>query len=214
MARRPTQEINASSMADIAFLLLIFFLVTTTMDVDSGLTRILPPPPDPEAPIPDINKRNVFVVLVNAADQLLVSGKPGSIETLRQQTKEFISNPNNDPNLSVNEMLSEKIKHNKDGIKQLEKYKAALSLLGDRPVSKGIISLQNDRGTSYKMYIKVQNELAAAVDELRNDLSKEVFGMTFNKLVELKQEDKVDAIRTVIPMQVSEAEPKDIGGSK
>ena len=125
MARRPTQEINASSMADIAFLLLIFFLVTTTMDVDSGLTRILPPPPDPEAPIPDINKRNVFVVLVNAADQLLVSGKPGSIETLRQQTKEFISNPNNDPNLSVNEMLSEKIKHNKDGGKQLEKYRCS-----------------------------------------------------------------------------------------
>lgn len=214
MARRASQEINASSMADIAFLLLIFFLVTTTMDVDSGLTRILPPPPDPEAPIPDINKRNVFVVLVNAADQLLIAGKPGNIESLRQQTKEFITNPNNNPNLSVNEMLSDKIINSKNEGKQLEKYKAAFDLLGDRPVSKGIISLQNDRGTSYKMYIKVQNELAAAVDELRNELSKEVFGMTFNKLVELKQEDKVDVIRTVIPMQVSEAEPKDIGGSK
>lgn len=211
---RPSQEINASSMADIAFLLLIFFLVTTTMDVDSGLTRILPPPPDPEAPVPDINKRNVFVVLVNAADQLLISGKPGSIETLRQQTKDFIRNPNNDPHLSVNEMLTDKIKNDKEGGRQLEKYNAALSLLGDRPVSKGIISLQNDRGTSYKMYIKVQNELAAAVDELRNELAKEVFGMTFNKLAELKQEDKVEAIRTVIPMQVSEAEPKDVGGSK
>jgi len=210
---RPTQEINASSMADIAFLLLIFFLVTTTMDVDSGLTRILPPPPDDDAPIPPVNQRNVFVVLVNAADQLLVEGKPGTIENLRSQTREFITNVNKNPELSDHEMLSEKIKNTEEG-RLREKFVNAEKLLGDRPISKGIISLQNDRGTSYEMYIKVQNELAAAVEELRNQLSKEVFGLSFSKLVELKQEDKVEAIRTVIPMQVSEAEPKNVGGNK
>ncbi|HRS53690.1 MAG TPA: biopolymer transporter ExbD [Bacteroidales bacterium] len=211
--KRQIQEINASSMADIAFLLLIFFLVTTTMDVDSGITRLLPPPPDPNAPIPDINQRNVFVVLINAGDQLLIEGKPGNIKELRKLAKDFFENPNGDPNLSESEMLSDKIKKTPEG-KQRDKLILAEKLLGDRPISKGIISLQNDRGTSYKMYLKVQNELAGAIDELRDKLAKEAFGISYNKLIELKQDDKVESIRTVIPMQISEAEPKDIGGRK
>ncbi len=211
--KRKVPEINASSTADMAFLLLLFFLVTASMNVDSGLTRILPPPPDPNAPVPEINQRNIFVVLINAADQLLVEGKPGSIATLKDQTKEFIANPYNNPNLSDGELLSEKIKKTTDP-KMRKKYEDALKLLGDRRVTKGIISLQNDRGTSYSMYIKVQNELAKAVNELRNELSKEIFGTSFNKLVELKQDDKAEAIKTVIPMQISEAEPKNVGGTK
>lgn len=193
MARRKRElgEINAGSMADIAFLLLIFFLVTTTMDVDSGLLTKLPPPIDPEAPKPPpIKERNVFIVLVNRNDQLLVEGKIGDIKTLRNKTKQFISNPSNNPNLSD------------------KKPPENIDLIGEYPISKGVISLQNDRGTSYDMYIQVQNELAAAYRELRDDLAMQKFGRKYKELS--KPQSK--AIRKAIPKMVSEAEPKNIGG--
>lgn len=190
---RLSPEINAGSMADIAFLLLIFFLVTTTMDVDSGILRVLPPPIDPNAPPPPpVRERNVFVVLIDFQDRLLVEGQPGNINTLREQTKEFLLNPNNDPNMP-------------------EKRMQDIENLGEVEVSRGIISLQNDRGTSYEMYIAVQNELAAAINELRNSLSREKFGKPFD---ELTDEDLIKAIREAVPMAISEAEPKDIGGRR
>jgi len=189
MARRMSQEINASSMADIAFLLLIFFLVTTTMDVDSGLLRVLPPPIDPNAPPPPpIKERNVFVVLVNAQNQIMVEGQPGSIANLREQTREFLLNPNNNPDLSEREMKT-------------------VENLGDLMVSRGVISLQNDRSTSYETYIAVQNELAAAINEIRNEVSREFLGKKFD---ELKDEVLIKAVRDAVPMAISEAEPKDI----
>jgi biopolymer transport protein ExbD len=187
---RMNPEINAGSMADIAFLLLIFFLVTTTMDVDSGLIRMLPPPIDPNAPPPPpVQERNVFVVLVDREDRLLVEGQLGRIEDLRRQTKEFLQNPTNNPQMPTKRL--QYIDH-----------------IGDFEVSRGIISLQNDRGTSYEMYIAVQNELAAAVNELRDEVSRQYFGMRFS---ELTDEDLIQAVRTAVPMQISEAEPKDIG---
>ena len=190
---RLNPEINAGSMADIAFLLLIFFLVTTTMDVDSGILRVLPPPIDPNAPPPPpIRERNVFVVLIDFQDRLLVEGQPGNINTLREQAKEFFVNPNNDPNLSEKEFRD-------------------IENLGEVEVSKGVISLQNDRGTSYEMYIAVQNELAAAINELRDDLSREKFGKPFD---ELTDEDLIEAVRDAVKMSISEAEPKDIGGNR
>ncbi len=189
MASRKTPELNASSMADIAFLLLIFFLVTTTMDVDTGITRKLPPPPDPNQEPPEIKDRNIFNVLVNKYDDLLVEGKPSSIETLKQDAKEFLSNPYN------REDLPEKSMRFVEGI-------------GDVSVSKGVISLKNDRGTSYEMYISVQNELTAAVNELRDELSKEKFGMKFD---DLKDEDQINAIQKAVPVSISEAEPENIG---
>lgn len=190
---RMSPEVNAGSMADIAFLLLIFFLVTTTMDVDSGIIRMLPPPIDPKAPAPPpIRERNVFVVLIDYQDRLLVEGQQGNINSLREQAKEFFLNPNNDPNLSEKEMTD-------------------IENLGEVEVSKGVISLQNDRGTSYEMYIAVQNELAAAVNELRNELSREKFGKSFDDLTD---EDLVNAIREAVKMSISEAEPKDIGGRR
>ncbi len=190
MARmRP--EINAGSMADIAFLLLIFFLVTTTMDVDVGITRMLPPPIDPNAPPPPpVRERNVFVVLVDRHDRLMVEGQITSIDRLRDVTKEFLLNPYDDP--SKPEKRIEEIPH-----------------LGEIEVSRGIISLQNDRGTSYEMYISVQNELAAAINEIRDEMSKEHFGMKFS---DLRDQELIDAIRHAVPMAISEAEPKDIGG--
>lgn len=187
---RNTPEINAGSMADIAFLLLIFFLVTTTMDVDTGITRKLPPPVTDDTEI-DIRDRNIFKVLVNSADMLLVEGKPGNLENLKDETKYFFTNPNNDPE------LPEKSLKNIEG-------------LGEIWVSKGVVSLKNDRGTSYEMYIKVQNELTRAFHELRDQLSMEKFGARFDNLVD---ETKIDAIQSAIPIAISEAEPEDIGGN-
>jgi len=185
---RPVNEINAGSMADIAFLLLIFFLVTTTMDIDTGITRKLPPPLDPNQEPPDVKDRNIFTVLVNSRDRLMVEGKEGNIRTLKDQTKEFLVNPLNREDLPMKTLKN-------------------IPLIGDVYVSKGIISLKNDRGTSYNMYIQVQNELAAAINELRDDLSMQKFGMKFKKL----NVDQAKAIQKAIPVSISEAEPEDIG---
>ncbi len=200
--KRELQEINAGSMADIAFLLLVFFLVTTTMDTSWGLARKLPPPlledqPDP----PPIKDRNVFVVLANANDQLLVEGDLLSIDQLRESAKEFIANPMRKENLP-------------------EFKEVDVPLLGRMQVSKQVISLQNDNGTSYDLYIQVQNELAAAYTELRDELAMQKFGMSYKKIEEMAKTDEgaekfgemIDAIRDVYPQRISEAEPKDIGG--
>ena len=191
MARK-IPEINSGSMADISFLLLTFFLLTSSINTDMGISRKLPPPIDPSVKPPEIKKRNIITVLVNSNDQLLVNGGLGDITTLKSKTVEFLSNPANDPNLP-------------------EKTIKYIDLLGNTEVSKGVISLQNDRGTSYEMYIKVQNELTAAVTELRNKLSKEKFGKKFE---DLKSEGKIEAIQKAIPVSISEAEPKNVGGKK
>ncbi len=192
MARksRETPEINGGSMADIAFLLLIFFLVATTMDIDTGLSRKLPPyNPDQIDNNDQIKERNVYVVLINSNDQLLVEGQQMNVYNLREAAKEFIVNPENKENLP-------------------EKEPREIDFLGERMVSKGIISLQNDRGTSYGMYIKVQNELIAAYNEVRDEVSMREFGKFYENL----PEDKQDAIKKYYPQIISEAEPKNIGG--
>ncbi len=193
MARRELQEINAGSMADIAFLLLIFFLVATTMDIDSGLSRKLPPMPDKNQPKDDskIKERNVFVVLINSHNKLLVEGQPMQIRDLKDKAKEFIANPLDKANLP-------------------EKKMTEIKYFGNYPVSKGIVSLQNDRGTNYKTYLAVQNELVAAYNELREELSMQKFGKPFDEL----KEDQKKSIRKIYPQRISEAEPKNIGGNK
>lgn len=191
MAKRDV-EINSGSMADISFLLLTFFLLTSSIDTDLGITRKLPPPPDPNQEEADVNKRNVFTVLVNKYDGLLVQNRPADISQLRDQAKEFLANPSDRSDLP-------------------EKKEIMIEGLGNYKVSKGVISLQNDRGTSYKMYIQVQNELAAAVNELRNELAKQRFGVAFDKLTD---QDQINAISKAIPVSISEAEPKDVGGTK
>ncbi len=190
MAKKPP-EVNTGSMADISFLLLTFFLLTSSIDTDLGLSRKLPPMPE-DIPPPPIKERNVFVVLVNAYDMLLIEGRPGDINTLRRDAKNFFLNPGNDPKLS-------------------EKKLEEIPLIGPYEKSKGIISLQNDRGTSYEMYIKVQNELAAAVNEMRDELSMKQFGVKF---ADLKNEEQSKAVQKAVPVAISEAEPKDIGGTK
>jgi biopolymer transport protein ExbD len=196
--RRELQPINAGSMADISFLLLIFFLVASTMDVDTGLSRLLPPMPDENQKNDqsEIKERNVFVVLINKDDQLFVEKEVVDVSALKDLTKEFIMNPEDKSDLS-------------------EKRLEFVDYFGDVMISKGIISLQNDRGTSYSKYIEVQNELAAAVNELRNDLCVKKFGRRFDDLDPLNETESalIEAIKKVIPMAISEAEPKKIGGS-
>lgn len=200
MARRNAPEINAGSMADIAFLLLIFFLVTTTMDVDTGLTRKLPPPiEEPIEDIPEVKERNVFQVLVNANDELLVEGEPIRVSRLREETKRFIVG---DPTFTDPDMPEGKMKE--------------VPILGEMMVSKQIISLQNDRGTSYEMYIKVQNELVGAYNEVRNEYAQQKFGKPMNGLekaaeISKKAELQIDAVKAVYPQRISEAEPKNVG---
>jgi len=192
--KRKTSEINSSSMADIAFLLLIFFLVTTSMSTSTGLARRLPPPlpPDMKVPPTDVNKRNIFVVKVNSQNQLMVQGELMEVRDLRQKAKEFIKNENNDPNLPV-------------------KTEVNIPLIGLMSITKDhVISLQNDVDTQYQAYINVQNELVAAYNELRNELAREKFGTAYDDL----DEDQQKAIQTAYPQKISEAEPKNYGGVK
>ncbi len=193
-ASKKTPGINAASMADISFILLIFFLMVTTMGSDYGLIRQLPPmQADPTTKPEQINERNVFVVSVNQHNNLLVEGAYMDVAQLREKTKEFYN-------------------INTTGEKFPEKIQKDLPLLGSITVNKtAVVSLQNDRGTSYKTYIQVQNELAGAVHELRDEFCMQRFGKKFDDCTK-EQQDVVG--KDVYPMSISEAEPKDIGKTK
>lgn len=194
MARRKKKSLpalNSASMSDISFLLLTFFLLTSSINTDMGIQRRLPPPSDPTVKPPDIHRRNTFVVLVNREDRLLFNGEIGEINMLKERAKEFLSNPQNLDNLP-------------------EKMTKDIPLLGTVEVSKGVISLQNDRGTSYEMYLMVQNELTAAINELRDEMARVKFGKAYIDCSDAQRE----AIDKAIPITISEAEPKNIGGKK
>ncbi len=191
MAKRAAPEINAGSMADIAFLLLIFFLVTTTMDVDTGITRKLPPPVENKNENVDVKDRNVLKILINSHDLLLVNGKPGNVDNLATKVKDFMAiHLNNSAYPEVQEKMIPEL-----GKKVL--------------MTKGIVSLKNDRGTSYEMYIKVQNELARAFNEMKDEQSLKYYGLKYDQLVDDK---KVSLINKLVPVRVSEAEPENVGG--
>jgi len=189
---KKSPKISGGSTADLAFICLAFFMMTSSMDHDSGIIRRLPPPLPPDAEKPEIRERNVLQVLVNLHDQLRVKGETIDIRDLRAIVKEFLSNPYNDPHKS-------------------EQDEREFPHLGMVMVSKGVVSLQNDHGTSYEMYIKVQNELTAAFNELRNELSKAHFGVP---LANLRNDEMRESIQRAIPVAISEAEPRDIGGRR
>ena len=190
--KRAIREINAGSMADIAFILLIFYLVTTTMDTDKGINRKLPPwDEDLEQDIPQIKERNIFTVLVNSNDQLLVEDEYLEISQLREKAMEFIDN-------------------NGDGsCTYCKGYKVSSS--SDNP-DKAVISLQNDRGTSYGMYVKVQNELVAAYEDLRDKYAEEEYGKSYRGMDAEEDKDVIKEIKSAYPQKISEAEPLNIGG--
>ena len=190
---KKTPEINSSSTADMAFLLLCFFMMTTTMDQDKGLSRRLPPMPDPKNKLKDqeVNSRNILQVKINAQDRVLAASKSKSkaivnMADLGVIVEEFIKNPTGNPDLP----------ESKDTVINDVKFR----------ISKGIISLQNDRGTSYEKYIEVQNELVRAFNQLRDKEAMRAFGMPYKDL----DDEKQTIIKDVIPQMISEAEPKDL----
>lgn len=189
MGKKKTPAINSSSTADIAFLLLCYFLMTTTMGEHQGLQRRLPPIPDKDQSVQDqkVNRRNIIIVRINSADKLFAGNEALDVTFLKDKIKEFLTNPADDPNLPEKE------------VKEIEGF-------GSYPVSKGVISLQNDRGTSYHAYIAVQNELVKAVNELRDDFARQNFGKRFDALNEEQQE----ITKKAVPQNISEAEPKDV----
>lgn len=207
MARRATPEVNAGSMADIAFLLLIFFLVTTTIEKDKGIARQLPPIEEVVDP-PKIKEKNLFIVNVNRADQLLVDEGLMELKDLRQAAIAFLDNG------GAGSGTAEYCNYCKG------KRDPASS---DNP-DKAVISVQNDRLTSYKMYIAVQNELVAAYNFLRDRESQRLYGWKFTEVNNAIEEGsykgneeavkpKLETIQKLFPMKLSEAEPKKSGSN-
>ena len=192
--KRDVPEINSSSTADMAFILLLFFLLTTSMDTDQGLARRLPEPPQENQQKTDakLKERNVLQVFVNFQDQLMVGDDYLSVDQVRAKAKEFIANPYNDEKLP-------------------EKIAEEVPFFGTQMITKNhVISLRCDRGTSYKVYIAVQNELVAAYNELRNELAQAKWQKNYADL----NEDQQEAIRKIYPQVISEAEPKKYGEQK
>jgi biopolymer transport protein ExbD len=192
--KRKVPGINGSSSADIAFMLLLFFLLTTSMDTDEGLARRLPPPPNNEKQTEeiDIKTRNIMTILINTDNQILCAGEYIDIKELREKAKEFIANRDDDPHLP-------------------EKVEDDVPFFGRMMICKPhVISLMNHVQTQYQKYIDVQNELAAAYNELRDEVSKEKWGKTFAEL----EEEQQKAVQMIYPQKISEAEPKNYGGKK
>lgn len=203
---RKVPALNASSMADISFLLLIFFLLVSNMDVDSGLARRLPPPPQGDVQTSvDVQRRNLLVVLVNAQNETLVQNQQGTKLYVNEQelrgdggnmplkdvVKEFVLNTQNSPQLPE---LTE------------EDFGAPI---GTVPVTaQHVVSIQNDATTSYKAYIAVQNEVMRAYNELREEGARKYFNSSYEELTDDQQEQ----INELYPQRISEAEPKNYGG--
>ena len=184
-------EINASSQADIAFTVLIFFLVVSTMDIDTGIVRMLPPMADPNVKQEDIKvkERNLLLVFVSGSGNIMAGGKVISLNALKDKAKEFILNPLDDKDLPEKKPTEIEMP---DGSKWTY------------PVSEGVISLQNTRDTSYQRYIEVQNELTRAFNEVRDEVAMSKFGKKFADLDEAERK----VITKAIPMKISEAEPR------
>lgn len=201
MARRGgAPEVSAGSMADIAFLLLIFFLVTTTIETDAGLDRMLPPIEDVTDP-PIIKQKNIFTVTINKNGQLLVEDELADIKDLREKAIAFLDN-NGDG--SCNYCSGKKDEGSSDN------------------PTKAIISLKNDRETKYGTYITVQNELVGAYNDLRNKQSLGLYKKTYTELEEEytnpetseerreSLKSRVKKIQDLYPLKLSEAETEDV----
>ncbi len=195
--KRKTPEINAGSQADIAFLLLIFFLVATTMNTDTGIARVLPPmpPEDQEQEEVKIKDRNLFLVLISGSGKIMAGAISNQeqidLSQLKDRAKEFIVNPLDADNLP--EKVAKEIEL-PDGSKWTY------------PVSEGVISLQTTRDTDYQSYIMVQNELTRAFNEVRDEVAMRKFGVKYTDL----SEEERNAVAKAVPLKISEAEPRNI----
>ena len=206
MARRSAPEVNAGSMADIAFLLLIFFLVTTTIEIDSGIPSKLPPPIEDDVEPPLLKERNIFQVLVNQNDQLQVNEELTEIEDLTDMAVAFLDNGGGtEARNACNYCQGEKDPESSDN------------------PNKAVISLVNDRQASYRMYMTVTNELVRAYTILRNREGKRLYGETFESMTKRLEdfpetekespeyeelEEQIEEVRKLFPRKLSEAEPQ------
>lgn len=190
MASKKTPEINGGSMADISFLMLIFFLMVSTMDPETGLSRRLPPMPPEDAQVEDlkVNRRNMLDVKINSRNGVMAGGTVIlSDAQLEEIVIEFLTNPADRSDLPSKTM------------KTIEGF-------GEYPVSDGVISLQNDRQSSYSKYVEIQNVLVRAINKVRNDFAVAHFGETYEELNAEQQE----IVGEAIPNRISEAEPLDV----
>lgn len=197
MARRELQEINAGSMADIAFLLLIFFLVSTTMETDKGLTRILPPLEETLKQEQEINKKNLLSVNINFRNEIKISGIPGNIEIgqLRGIAKRFI--------------LGKKVRKDlegTDGATMIKKDFPRCGIKDLKIADQHVIQLKNDRGTSYEKYLQVTNELTAAYREIRDSfVVANNLADSFEELEDAAQRKEI--LEEIFPTKISETDP-------
>lgn len=195
--KRKVPEVNSSSQADIAFSLLIFFLVATTMNTDTGLARMLPPMPPENQQQEDIKvkERNLFLVLISG-NGAIMAGTPTDqqiidLRELKTKAQEFVLNPMDTEDLPEKEDTEIELP---DGSKWVY------------PVSQGVISLQTTRDTGYQAYIQVQNELTRAFNEIRDEVAEKKFGSQFADLTE----EQRAAVAKAVPLKISEAEPRNI----
>lgn len=202
MARRENAEINAGSMADIAFLLLIFFLVTTTMDVDSGIARKLPEKTDVQSDV-IVKEKNVLDIVVNRNNQLLVENEYVKVTDVKRLAMKFIDNGG-----GLGTPVDDKPGEPCDYCGGERDPNSS-----DHP-TKAIISLQSDRGTTYGMYISIQNEIEAAYNELRNQLAKKLYGRSYDELLgdykdnpSKSLQEKIDNLKDKYPQIITEPEP-------
>lgn len=201
MAKRAAPEVNAGSMADIAFLLLIFFLVTTTIEKDKGILRSLPPIDDSQTEPPIIKQKNLFTILVNRDDRLLVEEELMDIKDLKQAAIDFLDNGGG---VNAEGESCDYCRGKRD------------ETSSDHP-DKAIITLKHDRETTYGRYIEVQNELVAAYNELREREAQRIFNRSFASMLEEKEKnqfnkdeklnDEIKRIKDMFPLKLSEAEP-------
>lgn len=201
MARRSTPEVNAGSLADIAFLLLIFFLVTTTIETDSGISRKLPPMQDETVEPPIIKEKNIFQVIVNRNNDLFVEDELMELKDLREAAVAFLDNGGGVGPEACDYCQGEK-----------------LPTSSDNPI-KAVIMLVNDRQTEYGTYIAVQNELVGAYNELRDRTAQRLYGKSFTQMEsdynsvtytgnKDRLKEQIEEIRDMWPQKLSEADPK------
>lgn len=235
MAVRKLEEINAGSMADIAFLLLIFFLVTTTMEVDAGISRNLPLKrelPDGYVP-PLIHDRDILIIMANSRDELLVEGEFLDIEDLEDKVREFYTanangqdnNPDMPEYTAVNgqiiqakinqlKMDMEKAPENQkslyqEDIDKWEKRKTTFQTIGaySEISNSALIQLKNQSNTSYGLYIQVQDILKKVVNDLRTEKSEELGWGPYKNLDPENEDDqeKIEMLQVLVPERIIEA---------
>lgn len=206
MARRENPEINAGSMADIAFLLLIFFLVTTTMDVDSGISKKLAEKPPADYVPPKIKEKNIFQITINRNNELFVDNSVMALKDLKDAAKKFINNGGG---------IGNPIGDAKEG-KACDYCGTDRDPASSDHPNKAIISVESDRLTEYGTYVTVQDELLAAYSELRNALSQKRYGMSFVELekrfIDSGRKDEalrkqVEDIKTSYPQIITDLDP-------